>query len=117
MLKDARKNPEMLHKLDLTVECSLKWFEAFEKEFGPVGTNFSDPVTCMDVISKKQFDEYSLPLSGKSRIDGTKKIRERVPGAHICGKTSPPGTTLWMQDCFHSVLTTEKILPLQKRRW
>lgn len=62
VLKDTRKNPEMLHKLlDLTVECSLKWFEAFHREFGPVGTNFSDPVTCMDVISKKQFDEYSLP--------------------------------------------------------
>ena len=53
VLKDTRKNPEMLHKLlDLTVECSLKWFEAFAREFGPVATNFSDPVTCMDVISK-----------------------------------------------------------------
>ena len=46
VLKDTRKNPEMLHKLlDLTVECSLKWFEAFAHEFGPVPTNFSDPVT------------------------------------------------------------------------
>ena len=50
VLKDTRKNPEMLHKLlDLTVECSLKWFEAFPREFGPVGTNFSAPVTCMEM--------------------------------------------------------------------
>lgn len=89
VLKDTRKNPEMLHKLlDLTVECSLKWFEAFAKEFGPVGTNFSDPVTSMDVLSKKQFDEYSLPYL-KKLITGTKKIMGTAPGAHICGKTSP----------------------------
>ena len=89
VLKDSRKNPEMLHKLlNLTVECSLKWFEAFYHEFGPVGTNFSDPVTCMDVISKKQFDEYSLPYI-KKLIDGTESIMGSRPGAHICGKTSP----------------------------
>lgn len=89
VLKDTRKNPEMLHKLlDLTVECSLRWFDAFYHEFGPVGTNFSDPVTCMDVISKKQFDEFSLPYI-KKLIDGTEKIMGSRPGAHICGKTSP----------------------------
>lgn len=89
VLKDTRKNPEMLHKLlDLTVECSLRWFEAFYHEFGSVGTNFSDPVTCMDVISKAQFDEYSLPYI-KKLIDGTKKIMGSAPRAHICGKTSP----------------------------
>lgn len=89
VLKDTKKNPEMLHRLlDLTVECSLKWFEAFCHEFGPVGTNFSDPVTCMDVISKKQFDEYSLPYI-KKLIEGTEKIMGTRPGAHICGKTSP----------------------------
>ena len=89
VLRDTRKNPEMLHKLlDLTVVCSLKWFEAFYHEFGSVGTNFSDPVTCMDVISKKQFDEFSLPYI-KKLIDGTEKIMGSRPGAHICGKTSP----------------------------
>ena len=51
-------------------------------------TNFSDPVTCMDVISKKQFDEFSLPYI-KKLIDGTEKIMGSRPGAHICGKTSP----------------------------
>lgn len=89
VLKDTVKNPDMLHKLlDLTVECSLRWFEAFFHEFGPVATSFSDPVTCMDVISKKQFDTYSLPYI-KKMIDGTEKIMGSRPGAHICGKTSP----------------------------
>jgi uroporphyrinogen decarboxylase len=88
LLRDTRKNPEMVHKLlDLTVACSLKWFEAFHHEFGSVGTNFSDPVTCMDVISKKQFDEFSLPYI-KKLIDGTEKIMGSRPGAHICGKTN-----------------------------
>ena len=95
VLKDTRKNPEMLHKLlDLTVECSLKWFEAFAHEFGPVPTNFSDPVTCIDVISKAQFDEFSLPYI-KKLIDGTEKIMGSRPGAHICGKTSP----IWKRPC------------------
>lgn len=89
VLRDTVKNPDMLHKLlDLTVECSLRWFEAFYHEFGPVGTNFSDPVTCMDVISKKQFDVFSLPYL-KKLIDGTEKIMGSRPGAHICGKTNP----------------------------
>ena len=103
VLKDTRKNPEMLHKLlDLTVECSLKWFEAFAREFGPVATNFSDPVTCMDVISKPQFDEFSLPYI-KKLIDGTEKIMGSRPGAHICGKTSPIWKDLADAGLFSSV--------------
>ena len=42
----------------------------------------------MDVISKAQFDEFSLPYI-KKLIDGTEKIMGSRPGAHICGKTSP----------------------------
>lgn len=89
VLKDTVKRPEMLHKLlDLVVECSLMWFEAFHREFGSVSTSFSDPVTCMDVLSRKQFDVFSLPYI-KKLIDGTDRIMGSRPGAHICGKTSP----------------------------
>jgi uroporphyrinogen decarboxylase len=42
----------------------------------------------MDVISKKQFDRFSLPYL-KKLIDGTEKIMGIRPGAHICGKTEP----------------------------
>lgn len=88
VLRDTVKNPDMLMRLlDLVVICSLKWFQAFHNEFGTVGTSFSDPVTCMDVISKKQFDKYSLPYL-KKLIDGTNEIMGARPGAHICGKTS-----------------------------
>lgn len=87
VLRDTVKHPDDLHRLlQLTVDSSLAWFDAFYHEFGPVGTNFSDPVTCMDVISKQQFDDFSLPYI-KQMIDGTKKIMGTPPGAHICGKT------------------------------
>lgn len=89
VLRDTVKHPEMLYKLlNLTVECSLQWLKAFRKEIGPVETVFSDPVTCMDVISKKQFDKYSMPYI-KKLIDETKNIMGIRLGAHICGKTKP----------------------------
>lgn len=85
VLRDTRKNPEKLHQLlQLTVDSSLKWFEVFCKEFGQAPTSFSDPVTSLDVISKKQFDEFSLPYL-KQLIQRTKEIMGSVPGAHICG--------------------------------
>lgn len=88
-LRDTVKHPaEVKRLLELMVRCSLRWMEAFHKEFGSVGTSFNDPVTCMDVISKKQFYEYSLPYI-KELISGTEKIMGNKPGAHICGKTKP----------------------------
>ena len=41
----------------------------------------------MNVISKTQFDEFSLPYI-KKLIERTEKIMGRKPGSHICGKTS-----------------------------
>lgn len=88
VLKDTRKNPEKLHKLlDYSTRDTLKWFELFKEEIGVASTSFSDPVTCMDVISKEQFDEFSLPYI-KKLVDGIEKIMGKKPGAHICGKTS-----------------------------
>lgn len=88
LLRDTRKRPEDVHRLlQLTVDCSLKWFEVFNKEFGVVPTGFSDPMTSLDVISKKQFYEFSLPYL-KQLIDGTKEVMGTIPGAHICGRSS-----------------------------
>lgn len=88
LLKDTRKNPEGVHKLlDFSTRNTLKWYKVFEEEIGKVGTNFSDPVTCMNVISKSQFDEFSLPYI-KQLIDGIDKIMGKKPGSHICGKTN-----------------------------
>ena len=88
-LKDTVKNPEMVCKLlDLCVENSLKWVQAFHNEFGSVGTSFNDPVSCADMISKRQFEKFSLPYM-KKLIDGIELIMGAKPGAHICGKTKP----------------------------
>ena len=88
ILKDTRKNPEKLHELlEFCTRNTLRWFEVFKEELGPAGTSFSDPVTCMNVISKSQFDEFSLPYI-KELIRGTEQIMGRKPGSHICGKTS-----------------------------
>lgn len=89
ILRDTRRNPQMLKKLlDLAVDSSLKWVEVFCREFGAVDVSLSDPVTCMDVLSKKQFDEFSYPYL-KKLTEGIKKITGSTPGAHICGKTKP----------------------------
>ncbi len=88
VLKDTRKNPEKLHELlEFCTRNTLRWFEVFKEEIGSVGTSFSDPVTCMNVISKPQFDEFSLPYI-KKLIEGTEKIMGKKPGSHICGKTN-----------------------------
>lgn len=87
LLRDTRKNPDMLKKLlDLTVDCSLKWMEVFCREFGPSPAMISDPVTCMDILSKKQFDEFSLPYM-KKLVKGMEEISGMKPSIHICGKT------------------------------
>ena len=94
LLKDTRKDPENLHRLlEFCTRNSLRWFEVFKEELGAVGTSFSDPVSCMDVISKSQFDEFSLPYI-KKMIEGIYKIMGRKPGSHICGKTNKIWTDL-----------------------
>ncbi len=89
ILRDTRKNPEMLHKLlDFCADCSLKWYEVLKKEVGIVGVSFNDPVSCMDILSYKQFKEFSLPHM-KKLIDGSRDIMDGdAPSTHICGRTS-----------------------------
>lgn len=87
LLRDTRKNPELLKRLlDFTVDCSLKWLEVFCNEFGPSPAMISDPVTCMDILSKKQFDEFSMPYLNRL-VEGMEKITGMKPSIHICGKT------------------------------
>jgi uroporphyrinogen decarboxylase len=87
IMRDTKKNPEMLKAvLDLAVDCSLRWVEVFCREFGAARIGFADPVTCMNMLGKKQFDEFSLPYM-KRLIKGITEITGFPPGAHICGKT------------------------------
>lgn len=86
-LKDTRKDPEKLKELiALGVDNSLRWVEAFTKEIGKAPASISDPVTCTDLLSKKQFEEFSLPEL-KRLASGLKEITGSAPSIHICGHT------------------------------
>jgi MtaA/CmuA family methyltransferase len=87
ILRDTRKNPEKLRELiALGLDNSLKWVEVFTKEFGPATASISDPVTCTDIISRSQFEEFSFPEL-KRLVDGLKEITGLKPSLHICGHT------------------------------
>lgn len=87
VLRDTRKNPEKLKELiALGVDNSLKWVEVFTKEFGPATASISDPVTCTDIISRSQFEEFSFPEL-KRLVSGLKDITGLKPSLHICGHT------------------------------
>lgn len=87
VLRDTRKNPEMLKQLiALAVDNSLKWVEAFTKEFGKATASISDPVTCTDILSLSQFEEFSFPEL-KRLVSGIKEITGFKPTLHICGHT------------------------------
>jgi uroporphyrinogen decarboxylase len=93
ILRDMRKTPEDLHRLlDFCVDGTLQWVEVFHQEFGTVDISFSDPVTCLDIISEKTFAEFSFPYM-KKMVDGVEQIMGIRPTAHICGKTAP----IWKQ--------------------
>lgn len=87
ILRDTRKNSEKLKELlKLCVDNSLKWVEVFTKEFGKAGPSCSDPVTCTDILSEKQFCEFSLPEM-KRLFNGLTEITGIKPSLHICGHT------------------------------
>lgn len=87
VLKDTKKDPEKLKELLMfCVDNSLRWVEIFTKEVGAAQASLSDPVTCTDILSKKQFEEFSLPEL-KRLVSGLKKITGTKPALHICGHT------------------------------
>lgn len=93
VLKDTRKNQENLHRLlDLTTDSNLTWLKALKAEFGPISVTFADPVACSDILSEKQFDEFSMPHF-KRMIEGIKEIMGKYPGGHICGSSRK----LWLK--------------------
>ncbi|HLR20962.1 MAG TPA: uroporphyrinogen decarboxylase family protein [Tissierellaceae bacterium] len=87
VLRDTKKNPEKLKELiELVVDNSLRWVEAFTKEFGKATVSIADPVTCTDILSHKQFMEFSFPEM-KRLTSGIKEITGFKPSLHICGHT------------------------------
>ena len=89
ILRDTVKEQEKLKRLlKLSVEKSLEWIKMFCEEFGRVPAGFSDPVTCMNILSKKQFDAFSKPYMNEL-VEGIIEITGYEPSVHICGKTQP----------------------------
>ncbi|EET85329.1 Uroporphyrinogen decarboxylase (URO-D) [Clostridium carboxidivorans P7] len=86
LMKDFIQNKEGVHKLlDFIVECNLAYVEAVYKEHGLM-CGIGDPISCANLISPKQFREFSKPYLSKM-IDGMYKITGEKPSLHICGKT------------------------------
>lgn len=86
-LKDTKKDPDNAKRLlDFSVEASLRWVEVFTKEVGKGSASISEPVTTTDIISLKQFEEFSLPYLEKM-VKGLFEITGFKPSLHICGHT------------------------------
>ena len=116
LLRATRKNPRVVHEvLDLAVYHSLCWAQMFAREFGGASSTISDPVSCADILSAKQYREFSRPAQEKL-IAGLEETLGRKPGLHICGKTSP----LWDDMCdlsiaFFSVDNCESLASARNR--
>lgn len=89
LLRATRKNPEGVRELlDFAVYHSVSWVQMFVKEFGSVSASIADPVSCADILSRKQYLEFSLPFQHKL-VEGITQAIGKKPGLHICGKTNP----------------------------
>ncbi|MDR1194447.1 MAG: uroporphyrinogen decarboxylase family protein [Peptococcaceae bacterium] len=89
ILRDMRRRPEELHRLlAFCVDTSLAWMDAVVQEFGPLGCNIADPVTSVSVVSKQQFEEFTMPHL-RDLVEGIKARTGFMPSLHICGKTKP----------------------------
>lgn len=85
-LRDLVKNPKQAHRLlEFSVECIMAWVRVVYEEFGCV-CSIADPVSSMDILGKKQFDEFSKPYLMKlaNQIRG---LTGRSPSIHICGRS------------------------------
>lgn len=88
ILRDTRRNPEQLHKLlEYSVDASLQWVKAVHEIVGDNMTAaIADPVTTTDIISHKQFLEFSKPYL-KRLFEEITRIIGKTPTVHICGHT------------------------------
>ena len=68
------------------MDNSLEWSRAFTEEFGAGTVSIADPVTCTDILSLNQFEEFSFPEL-KRLVTGIKNITGLKPSLHICGHT------------------------------
>lgn len=85
-LRDLHKAPEQVHRLlSFSMECIMAWVKVVYDEFGCV-CSVADPVSSMDLLGKKQFDEFSMPY-WKSMVEQIRCYTGKSPSIHVCGKT------------------------------
>lgn len=87
VLRDTRKNLKKLKELiSPSADNSLGWLKAFTKEFGASAVSIADSVTCTDILSLNQFEEFSFPQL-KRLVIGIKNTTGLKPSLHIYGHT------------------------------
>ncbi len=85
-LRDLRKTPDDVHQLlKFSLACIKAWMKTVYDEFGCV-CSIADPVSSMDLISKKNFDTFSKPYL-VDLVNWTREYTGRSPSIHICGKS------------------------------
>ena len=95
LLKWTRREPEALKDLMEIITLNNKSYIIALSEKG-FSTSFCCPVSSTTLISKKQFQEFSLPYLSKN-IDDVHELCGSKPTLHICGKSKD----LWL-DCVDS---------------
>ena len=89
ILRDTVRNPEKLNDLlKWTVDYTVAYAEMFADEFGGGGCTICDPISCADILGKRNYRKFSHPWL-EYLIEGLTQTLGKKPGIHICGKTSP----------------------------
>lgn len=87
LLKDTRKDKDKVKDLlEFCLEAQIKWLEVFVEEYGQVASSIADPVSSTDLLSPRQFEEFSLPYLQRL-IEEIIKLTGKKPSLHICGHT------------------------------
>ena len=89
ILRDTVRHPDKLNDLlKWTVDYTVAYAEMFADEFGGGGCTICDPISCADILGKRNYKKFSEPYL-EYLIEGLTQTLGRKPGIHICGKTSP----------------------------
>ena len=89
ILRDTVRNPEKLNDLlKWTVDYTVAYAEMFADEFGGGGCTICDPISCADILGKRNYRKFSHPWL-EYLVEGLTQTLGKKPGIHICGKTSP----------------------------
>lgn len=87
LLRDTRKNKEEIKRLlEMCTDYTIEFVKIFTEEVGGCFFKIADPVSSLNVISKKQYDEITQPYMEKLS-DSVYEITGIKPMVHICGKT------------------------------